>query len=278
MLYEGHHQNKKLKDTELLVIRTPEEYSAVVSIIKRIIEEVESPLVLKLQIEKTKQSDNSARVAEAAAASAAAVVAQAEVRKLEIQMRMMELDLQRNAVAPPAAQAPPQAAPAAHPHDINYETRSSIFPPDQLIRSPRQLYTAFYHGIDGYQPVLQLWNMRKTSTVRYTSAVQKAVCDKRHLPEAMFDAIVAGWTLEAVDAALQTVMETLHFNKVCQLCEGFRHLRGKGGNTAKDNIAVGKMLGCTRMAFKEALQAAGLLDAMATHDSDKMVNLAAAEQ
>lgn len=72
-LYEGTHAGKTSRDTELLLVQSQMEYNDRLSLIQRLVAEAEGKgtnVELKLQIEKTKQSENEAKKAEAEARKA----------------------------------------------------------------------------------------------------------------------------------------------------------------------------------------------------------------
>lgn len=97
-LYEGLHEDKTARDTELLLVRNQEDYERYLAVVQQLCERFpyipdkrmdDTPIELRLAQEKSKQSDADARKAEAdarkveASASAEARIAEAEARKAE---------------------------------------------------------------------------------------------------------------------------------------------------------------------------------------------------
>lgn len=76
-LYEGLHEGKTVRDTELLLVKTQEEYEQRLGVILKFCEITDSSLELRLAQEKTKQ-----------------VMADAEARKAEAGVRQKELELE----------------------------------------------------------------------------------------------------------------------------------------------------------------------------------------
>ena len=104
LLYEGQHDTKKSKDTELLVIRSQEEYAKFVSIVQTIVANVdgetevmnEMPLELRLAIEATKQAEEATKQAEEATKQAEEATKQADAstKQAEASVRLAEIQLE----------------------------------------------------------------------------------------------------------------------------------------------------------------------------------------
>ena len=91
-LYEGLHEDKTVKDTELFVLHSQEDYAMLVELIQTCVGEAEAnstsaPVELLLAMEKTKQVEAEARKAEAEARKAEA---EASVKKAEIDFEIMK--------------------------------------------------------------------------------------------------------------------------------------------------------------------------------------------
>lgn len=89
-LYEGTYENKAVRDTELLLVKTQEGYDELMKVVQYVIGDVESPLLFKIASEHTKKAEAEARKAEADA-DARKAEAQAQVRLAEIQLEMQRL-------------------------------------------------------------------------------------------------------------------------------------------------------------------------------------------
>ncbi len=94
-LYEGLHQGKSVRDTELLVVKDQTDYEQKLSVIQQLCDVRDIPLELRLAQEKSRQMEADARQVEAAVRK---VEAEAEARKFEADarkvVRQMELELE----------------------------------------------------------------------------------------------------------------------------------------------------------------------------------------
>lgn len=79
-LYEGQHIHKSVKDTELLVFKSQAEYIQFMVKVNKVIADLESPVQLKIEYEKTKQAEAQTKQAEA------------QVRLAELQLEMARLN------------------------------------------------------------------------------------------------------------------------------------------------------------------------------------------
>ena len=109
-LYEGLHEHKTVRDTELLIVRNQEDYERYLAVVQQLCDKYpyisdkpqeDTALELSLAQEKSKQvvAEADARKAEAdasvrkAEAEASARVAEAEARKAEAEARKIELEI-----------------------------------------------------------------------------------------------------------------------------------------------------------------------------------------
>ena len=117
--YEGKHVDKKIKDTELLLIRSQEEYAEIANVIQKIINEVEAPASMMQEQEKTKQLELQLRIAEVmmrkADAQARAVEAQLALERLRVSLGAEPELAAAPAPEPEAAPEGDPAPPEAHP-------------------------------------------------------------------------------------------------------------------------------------------------------------------
>ena len=119
-LYEGQHENKQIRDKELLLARTQEDYERQISVMIRLAaasNEPKASVELLLEQEKTKQTEAEARKAEAEAVSrkaeaeavgrkadAEAIGAQEKTKQKLVDLDMMRLQLElRRLGEPPLA-------------------------------------------------------------------------------------------------------------------------------------------------------------------------------
>jgi hypothetical protein len=92
-LYEGSYDEKNIRDTELLVIKSQEQYMSYVHYIQRLINSLETSIELKLEMEKTKQAELEVqRVEIESEVRKAELQAQVEMKRIEYDMLKLQIE------------------------------------------------------------------------------------------------------------------------------------------------------------------------------------------
>ena len=89
-LYEGLYRGKKIRDTELVLVRTQDEYNARVRLVQEMVVLAESSPALEIEKEHTKQEEFKAKAAEADS-KARIAEADAKTKQMRIELRKLKI-------------------------------------------------------------------------------------------------------------------------------------------------------------------------------------------